>query len=91
MLPDAIAGLDILAKAPTGSGKTLAFGLPIVERTAPADGAAAALVLVPTRELAPQVAEELESSAAPEGLRVAAVYGGAPIARRRSAPARPTS
>src|ERR1700710_411405 len=58
-LPDAIAGLDILGKAPTGSGKTLAFAVPIVERTDPADKRPAALVLVPTRELALQVAETL--------------------------------
>ena len=60
VLPDALAGLDVLAKAPTGSGKTFAFGLPIVERAEPADGEPSALVLVPTRELAAQVAGELE-------------------------------
>jgi len=80
VLPDAIAGLDVLAKAPTGSGKTFAFGLPIIERTAPADGEPSALVLVPTRELAAQVAAELEPVAKTKGLRIAAVYGGAPIA-----------
>ena len=52
VLPDALAGLDVLAKAPTGSGKTFAFGLPIVERTSPGDGEPSVLVLVPTRELA---------------------------------------
>ena len=36
VLPDALAGLDVLAKAPTGSGKTFAFGLPVVERATPA-------------------------------------------------------
>jgi ATP-dependent RNA helicase RhlE len=79
VLPDALAGLDVLAKAPTGSGKTYAFGLPIVERAAPSDGTPSALVLVPTRELAAQVAAALEPLAEPRGLRVAAVYGGAPI------------
>jgi superfamily II DNA/RNA helicase len=79
VLPDALAGLDVLAKAPTGSGKTFAFGLPIVERQAPSDGTPSALVLVPTRELAAQVAAALEPLAGPRGLRVAAVYGGAPI------------
>jgi ATP-dependent RNA helicase RhlE len=78
-LPDALAGLDILGKAPTGSGKTLAFSLPIVERTDPADKRPAALVLVPTRELALQVAETLELIARPKGLKVATVYGGAPL------------
>jgi ATP-dependent RNA helicase RhlE len=80
VLPDALAGLDVLAKAPTGSGKTFAFGLPVVERTTPADGAPSVLVLVPTRELAAQVADELELIGRQKGLRVAAVYGGAPIA-----------
>jgi ATP-dependent RNA helicase RhlE len=75
-LPDALAGLDVLARAPTGSGKTLAFALPIVERTAPADRRPSALVLVPTRELAQQVTEEIGPLAAAMDLRVAAVYGG---------------
>jgi superfamily II DNA/RNA helicase len=78
-LPDALAGLDILGKAPTGSGKTLAFSLPIVERTNADDHRPAALVLVPTRELALQVAETLELVAKPKGLEVATVYGGAPL------------
>ena len=79
VLPEALAGRDILAKAPTGSGKTLAFGLPIVERTSVTEGAPVALVLVPTRELASQVAEELSRIGAAKKLRVAAVYGGAPL------------
>ena len=68
----------MLAKAPTGSGKTLAFALPIVERTTPGNSPAA-LVLVPTRELALQVTAEIALVAAPKRLRVATVYGGAPL------------
>ena len=79
VIPDALAGLDVLAKAPTGSGKTFAFGLPIVERTSAEAGTPSVLVLVPTRELASQVADELAALARPKGLRVAAVYGGASI------------
>ncbi len=79
VLPDALAGLDVLAKAPTGSGKTLAFALPIVERAGPDDGTPSVLVLVPTRELAAQVAAELELVGRQKGLRAAAVYGGATI------------
>jgi ATP-dependent RNA helicase RhlE len=79
VIPDALAGRDILGKAPTGSGKTLAFGLPLVERVAPEEAAPAALVLVPTRELAVQVAEELASVAAARGVRVGAAYGGVPV------------
>jgi len=80
VLPDALAGLDILAESPTGSGKTLAFGLPLVERTAGAGKRPGALVLVPTRELALQVAADLTPLAAAKGVTVATVYGGAPIA-----------
>ena len=76
VVPEALRGTDILAKAPTGSGKTLAFGLPIVEVVEAGD-APAALVLVPTRELALQVTEQLEQIGKPKGLRVATVYGGA--------------
>jgi ATP-dependent RNA helicase RhlE len=79
VLPDALAGLDVLAKSPTGSGKTLAFALPIVERTAPGDARPTALILVPTRELAAQVAAELESLASVRKLSVAVVYGGMPL------------
>jgi len=79
VLPDALAGLDVLAKSPTGSGKTLAFAVPIVERTTPADARPSALVLVPTRELAAQVSAELESLVPAKGLKVAAVYGGVPL------------
>jgi ATP-dependent RNA helicase RhlE len=79
VLPDALAGLDILARSPTGSGKTLAFVLPIVERTTRADTRPSALVLVPTRELAAQVTSEFEPLAAARGLAVAAAYGGVPL------------
>jgi len=75
-LPDALAGLDILAESPTGSGKTLAFGLPLIARVAGANHAPAALVLAPTRELATQIADELAPLAAAKRLRIATVYGG---------------
>ena len=57
VIPDALAGNDVLAKSPTGSGKTLAFALPIVQRLDAGDARPSALILVPTRELAMQVAE----------------------------------
>ncbi len=78
VLSDALAGRDVLAKAPTGSGKTLAFAIPIVERLDLAGRKPAALVLVPTRELASQVSDEIKA-VAPDGLRVATVYGGVPL------------
>src|SRR5439155_14321030 len=76
-LVDGLAGRDVSGRAPTGSGKTLAFGIPIVarvERAAPRRPRA--LVLVPTRELAAQVAGELEWLGRVRKLRVATVYGG---------------
>ncbi|HTR33717.1 MAG TPA: DEAD/DEAH box helicase [Gaiellaceae bacterium] len=79
VLPDALGGIDVLAASPTGSGKTLAFGIPVVERVAGAHGRPAALILVPTRELAGQVVEELEPLAAACSLRIAAVYGGTSV------------
>src|SRR5919205_1263147 len=79
VLPDALAGRDVLARSRTGSGKTLAFALPIVERLSPADRRPTALVLVPTRELAAQVVGEFAGIAQARGLRVAAAYGGISI------------
>ena len=78
-LPDALAGNDLLAKAPTGSGKTLAFAVPIVERLQAGDARPSALVLVPTRELAVQVAGEFEAIGRTRGLKTAAVYGGTSV------------
>ncbi len=79
VLPDALAGLDVLAKSPTGSGKTLAFAVPIVERTTTDDPRPSALVLVPTRELASQVTADIAPLAKAKGLSVASVYGGKPM------------
>src|ERR671937_293819 len=79
VLPDALAGLDVLAKSPTGSGKTLAFAVPIVERTIASDGSVSALVLVPTRELASRVTAGLEPLARAKSLSVAPAYGGVPL------------
>ena len=79
VLPEALAGRDVLAKSPTGSGKTIAFAVPIVERLDAAEARPAALVLVPTRELALQVSEELEALAPARGLSIATVYGGVPL------------
>jgi ATP-dependent RNA helicase RhlE len=76
VLPDALAGLDVLAKSPTGSGKTLAFALPIVERITPNSPRPNALILVPTRELCAQVADDFRPLAAAKGLKVGVAYGG---------------
>jgi superfamily II DNA/RNA helicase len=86
-LPDALAGRDVLGRAETGSGKTLAFGLPLLVRTANASGKRSprqprGLVVVPTRELADQVHDELLPLAAVLNLRLLAVYGGVPLGRQ---------
>ncbi len=78
---DALAGRDICGKAKTGSGKTLAFGLPMLQRLRRADQTRSprpprGLVLVPTRELARQVADVLGPLAEATGLGLEACYGG---------------
>jgi len=85
VVPEALSGGDVLAKAPTGSGKTIAFAVPIAQRLDPRDARPAAVVLVPTRELATQVAIELAPLAAARGLRVAAVYGGTSVSAQAKA------
>jgi superfamily II DNA/RNA helicase len=76
-LPDALAGRDVVGKAPTGSGKTLAFGLALVARTPKAaPRRPRGLVLVPTRELAAQVQKELAQLTPDKGRRVLCIYGG---------------
>lgn len=80
---DALAGRDVCGKAKTGSGKTLAFGLPVLQRLA--DGPAGTprgLILVPTRELAQQVDDELSPLGAAIGVRTCAVYGGTDLDRQ---------
>jgi superfamily II DNA/RNA helicase len=76
VMADALKGRDILAKSRTGSGKTLAFAIPIVEQLTSTVRKPEALVLVPTRELAVQVTEELEAITRTKKMRVASVYGG---------------
>jgi superfamily II DNA/RNA helicase len=76
-MPAALAGRDICGKAKTGSGKTLAFGIAAIETTKAATPRhPRALVLVPTRELAVQVAGVLSPLAAVRNLSVVTVYGG---------------
>ena len=76
VVPDVLAGRDVLVKSPTGSGKTLAFAVPIADRLTREDARPGALVLAPTRELAGQIVEEMKPLARARGLNVAAVYGG---------------
>ena len=84
-LPNALAGRDVLGRGRTGSGKTLAFGLALLARTAGRRAepkAPLALVLVPTRELAQQVADALTPYATAVNLRLTTVVGGMSIGRQ---------
>ncbi len=76
-IPMGLAGQDIIGQAKTGTGKTLGFGLPLLQSLGlnPEPGVKA-LVVVPTRELCVQVAEDLVLAASNRGTQVAAIYGG---------------
>ena len=77
-IADALAGRDVCGKAKTGSGKTLAFGLPLLEKVKGAEARRPrALILVPTRELATQVRDELAPLGVVRDVTVTAIYGGA--------------
>lgn len=79
-------GKSLVVQARTGTGKTAAFGLPIVDNLVKrSQHAVQALILTPTRELALQVARELERIAQFRGTKVVAIYGGAPMGRQITA------
>lgn len=78
-------GQDVVGQAQTGTGKTAAFGIPITEALTPENNTVQALVLVPTRELAVQVRDELSRLGKYRRLRSVAVYGGQPISRQLEA------
>ncbi|MCC8194539.1 MAG: DEAD/DEAH box helicase [Deltaproteobacteria bacterium] len=81
-LPYLLAGRDIMVQSRTGSGKTGAFLLPALERLDPSQATCQCLVLVPTRELALQVAHEAEVIFGETGMRSVAVYGGVGYGRQ---------
>ena len=81
LIPKALTGVDVLGQARTGTGKTAAFAIPVLERLAahPATHQAKALILVPTRELAVQVRDEVEKLSYGRKIHTVALYGGKPI------------
>lgn len=81
-IPLALQGKDLVVQSRTGTGKTAAFGLPIVERIDPGLQAVQAVVLAPTRELAMQVAVEVEELGRGRGVKVQSVYGGDSMERQ---------
>ena len=78
LIPVAVAGRDVLGQAKTGTGKTAAFGLPILQRLEPGE-ALAALILVPTRELAVQVTAEMDELGKHRRIGAVTIYGGQAI------------
>ena len=81
-IPLALEGRDIIGQAQTGTGKTAAFGIPLVERLDPAENRVQVLIVTPTRELAMQVAEELNKIGHFKRIRSLPVYGGQDINRQ---------
>ncbi|MCC3376374.1 DEAD/DEAH box helicase [Cohnella sp. REN36] len=81
-IPVALSGRDMIGQAQTGTGKTAAFGIPLVSKIAASEDRIVTLVMTPTRELAIQVAEEIEKLGRFKGLRSLAIYGGQDIGRQ---------
>lgn len=84
-IPYILAGNDVMVQSRTGSGKTGGFILPTLEKLDPAEATCQALVLVPTRELANQVAAEARMLCGDSGVQVVAVYGGVSYGPQRAA------
>jgi len=82
VIPRMLEGHDLVGEAQTGSGKTGAYAIPIIERIDPAQRVIQALVLVPTRELAVQVAEDMRAFSRMRGIGVVTLYGGQSIERQ---------
>jgi len=80
-----LEGKDVIGQARTGTGKTAAFGIPMVEQLDPETNCVQGLVLVPTRELAVQVADHIRQFSKYSKLRVLPVYGGQSISRQARA------
>src|SRR3954462_7344343 len=78
-IPGLLEGRDIIGQAQTGTGKTAAFGLPLLQYIDVRDAEVQALVLTPTRELCIQVTQALRAYGEKKGVKVTAVFGGAPI------------
>ncbi|WKL01050.1 DEAD/DEAH box helicase [Paenibacillus amylolyticus] len=81
-IPLALEGRDLIGQAQTGTGKTAAFGIPLISKITKSDEKIRALIMAPTRELAIQVAEEIEKLTRFKGLRSLPIYGGQDIVRQ---------
>lgn len=81
-IPLALKGIDVIGQAPTGTGKTAAFGLPMIEKVEASEHHIQGLVVVPTRELAIQVAEELNKIGEYKRIQTLPIYGGQDMMRQ---------
>ncbi len=81
-IPMAMKGKDLMGQAQTGTGKTAAFGIPMVENCTPDQGHIQGLIIAPTRELAVQVAEEINTIGQFKTIRALPIYGGQDINRQ---------
>lgn len=84
-IPQLLSGVDVIGRARTGSGKTAAFGLPILHQLQAGSKKPQALILAPTRELAIQVSEAMESYAKHLRVKITTIYGGSPYPPQLSA------
>ncbi|MDP8924466.1 MAG: DEAD/DEAH box helicase [Chloroflexota bacterium] len=81
-IPVLLAGRDVMGQAQTGTGKTAAFGIPMVEQIDTEQAEVQAIVLAPTRELALQISKEIARIGGHAGVRLATIYGGAPMSKQ---------
>ncbi|GLO64943.1 MULTISPECIES: DEAD/DEAH box helicase [Oceanobacillus] len=81
-IPHALEGHDVIGQAQTGTGKTAAFGIPLINKINPKVRKVQGLIVAPTRELAIQVAEEINRLAKFKSVRALAIYGGQPMDRQ---------
>ncbi|MDF2875781.1 MAG: cshA 2, partial [Sporomusa sp.] len=84
-IPTLLEGRDLVGQAQTGTGKTAAFGIPLLQNLKDSIGAIQGIVLTPTRELAIQVAEELNKLGQFSNIRALPIYGGQDIQRQMKA------
>ncbi|WP_088008228.1 DEAD/DEAH box helicase [Indiicoccus explosivorum] len=82
MIPEMLAGNDVVAQSPTGSGKTLAYLLPVLEKTDPSKQQVQAMIVAPSQELAMQIVNVLRDWTAGTGISVAQLIGGANVQRQ---------
>src|SRR5690625_4015298 len=81
-IPHALAGKDVIGQAQTGTGKTAAFGIPMIEQFKSQEKKIQGLVVAPTRELAIQVAEEINRIGRNKRIQALAVFGGEQMGRQ---------